>query len=163
MSSGSRMTKKRILFICLGNICRSPTAEAVFKHKIKMKKIESHFSVDSAGTSANHIGEDSDRRSIKHASKRGYVMDHKARQFKDQDFSDFDLLVCMDDQNFQNIFQRTQTAIDQKKVVKMASYLKKYNDNFIVDPWPLGTEAFEKVIDLLEDACENLLNELQNQ
>lgn len=152
--------KKRVLFICLGNICRSPTAEAVFKHQIKQRKLEAHFHVDSAGTSSNHIGEASDHRSIKHAHQRGYVMDHKARQFNKKDFTDFDFLVCMDDQNYKNVVSMASTEADKDKVIKMATYLKKFNDTFILDPWAMGPDAFEKVIDLIEDACESLIQEL---
>ena len=152
--------KKRVLFICLGNICRSPTAEAVFKQKLKSKNWQTHFEVDSAGTSNKHVGESSDPRSIQHAEKRGYIMDHKARQFSADDFSKFDYLICMDDQNFQNVARLAVTESDKNKIKKMAHYLKKYNDAFILDPWPMGPEAFEKVIDLLEDGCEHLLFEL---
>ena len=155
--------KKRVLFICLGNICRSPTAESIFKHKLKQRQLDTHYHIDSAGTSSNHIGEASDQRSIKHALQRGYVMDHKARQFNKNDFSDFDLLICMDDQNVKNVLKMASTDTDKNKVIKMATYVKNFNDTFILDPWAMGPDAFEKVIDLLEDACENLIQTLHPQ
>lgn len=157
MNSNFKKTKRRILFVCLGNICRSPTAEAVFKKLVKEKGMESHFYIDSAGTSANHRGESSDPRSIRHAIKRGYVMDHKARLFNTEDFSKFDRIVCMDDSNYTNVESLIKSEKDQLKIEKMAKYLKKFNDSYIVDPWPLGPESFEHVLDLLEDACTQLL------
>ncbi len=159
MDRNSRLNKpkRRILFVCLGNICRSPTAEAVFKKLVKEKGMENLFSIDSAGTSANHRGEASDARSIRHAMKRGYVMDHKARLFSAEDFSKFDRIICMDDSNYANVTKLMKTEKDQLKIEKMADYLTKFNDSFIVDPWALGPEAFEHVIDLLDDACSQLL------
>ena len=158
MNSPLIKPKRRILFVCLGNICRSPTAEAVFKKLVNEKGLESLFYIDSAGTSANHRGEASDARSIRHAMKRGYVMDHKARLFNSEDFSKFDRIVCMDDSNYSNVTKLIKTEKDQLKVEKMAAYLKKFNDSYIVDPWALGPESFEHVIDLLEDACSQLLD-----
>lgn len=158
MNSSRNKTKRRILFVCLGNICRSPTAEAVFKKLVKEKRMENQFYIDSAGTSSNHCGEASDARSIRHALKRGYVMDHKARLFTAEDFSKFDRIICMDDSNFTNVEKLIKSEEDPQKIEKMANYLTKFNDSYIVDPWPLGPESFEHVIDLLEDACAQLLN-----
>ena len=159
MNSNLKKPKRRILFVCLGNICRSPTAEAVFKRLVKENGLEKNFYIDSAGTSSNHTGEASDARSILNAVKRGYVMDHKARLFIAEDFSKFDRIICMDDSNYLNVNKLAKTEKDQLKIEKMAAYLKNFNDSYIIDPWPLGAEAFEHVLDLLEDACLHLLEQ----
>lgn len=151
---------KRVLFVCLGNICRSPTAEAVFNALIKAKNLEDQFSSDSAGTAAYHVGEQADPRSREHGKKRGYVFESRARQFRARDFEDFDVILTMDDSNYFNVAKFDPEKKHQKKLRKMTSYCTKHEVTEVPDPYYKGSEGFEEVLDILEDACENLIAEL---
>lgn len=146
---------KRVLFVCLGNICRSPTAEAVFKKHFAESKIESYFA--SAGTAGYHIGERSDPRTIQHGEARGYTMDHLARQFTDKDFEDFDLIFAMDDSNYENILKLCRNAQDKSKVHKMASHCSIKGIKLVPDPYYGTAKDFENVIDILESCIDPVI------
>jgi protein-tyrosine phosphatase len=140
---------RKVLFVCLGNICRSPTAEAIFRKKSAGDQ-KWHF--DSAGTSSNHIGEKSDDRSIKHAAQRGYEMTHLARQVQIQDFHEFDLIFTMDQSNYNNLIHMAPPDHHQK--IRMVTELcQKQHPGLVPDPYYGGPKDFELVIDLLEDAA----------
>ncbi len=148
------MTKIKILFVCLGNICRSPTAETVMKAIVKKHGEIDRFEIDSAGILDYHQGKPSDSRMRKHAAKRGYNITSISRQVKENDFHYFDLIVGMDNQNIYDLKQLTPDKNSALKIVKMTDFLqnKKYNE--VPDPYYGGSDGFELVLDLLEDACE---------
>lgn len=156
--------KKKILFVCLGNICRSPSAEAVFNGVIEKHGLTDKFKVDSAGTSGWHIGEKADQRMQSHAIKRGYNLTSISRQINPEtDFKHFDLLIGMDNQNIEDLKSFTSNEKELKKIHKMTDFSKNYSYNEVPDPYYGGEDGFELVLDLLEDACEGLLEKLKKE
>lgn len=150
--------KKKILFVCMGNICRSPSAEAVFNGLVKKKGLNGFYEIDSAGTGPWHVGEPADKRMQKHAIKRGYNLTSIARQFDpDTDFERFDLIVAMDDDNVQSLKSMARNESDLKKIHKITDFSKEWNYDEVPDPYYGGDEGFELVLDLLEDACDGLI------
>lgn len=149
----------KILFICLGNICRSCTAEEVFRTLVKRAGLEANFMIDSAGLINYHEGELPDPRMRHHAHNHGYNLTHHSRPITTDDFYTFDLIVAMDTQNRQRLLHLAPTTEAEKKVVMMANYLHHHPDaTYIPDPYYGGDADFELVIELLEDACAGLLN-----
>lgn len=157
------MNPYRVLFVCLGNICRSPAAEGVFKAKVKAAGLEKRIEIDSAGTSGYHNGELPDSRMRQHGKQRGYLFDSRSRKFIAQDFEHFDLIVVMDDSNYRDVLRLATDSEQQKKVHKMVEFLQHHHADHIHDPYYSGAEGFEEVLDLLEDATEGLLNTLINK
>jgi protein-tyrosine phosphatase len=154
--------KKRILFVCLGNICRSPAAEAIFKKMVKEEELIEDFIADSAGLSGWHTGEAPDHRMIRQAGKRGYILDHRARQFDPTtDFDSFDLILGMDDDNIRRLRELARNGSDIKKIRKMVSFCKFIESKEVPDPYMESTDGFELVLDILEDGCRGLLTELK--
>lgn len=146
--------KTKILFVCLGNICRSPIAEAVFKHLIEAKGKSNQYFIDSAGTSAYHVGDNADARMSSHARKRGIDLTSVSRQFEQEDFDQFDYIVGMDEENMQAMKYLAKNKEDLSKLYLMTDFSKNYNYNHVPDPYYGGGEGFELVLDLLEDAGE---------
>ena len=155
------MQKKTILFVCLGNICRSPTAEGIFKKIILENSLENFFEVDSAGLISVHQGELSDRRMSYHAAKRGYDLQHRSRPVSTDDFERFDLIIAMDDNNISGLEEIANSPEDKAKIHRMTDYLQKLEADHVPDPYYGGDQGFENVIDLLEDACEGLYKSLK--
>ncbi len=154
---------KKLLFVCLGNICRSPSAEAVFTGLIKKRGLSDQFYIDSAGTSAWHAGEPADQRMQKHARKRNYNLTSISRQFDpDTDFDAFDMIIGMDEENFRTLRGFARNREDLEKIHKMTDFSQEWNYTEVPDPYYGGDEGFELVLDLLEDACDGLLKELVN-
>ncbi|XP_010503111.1 PREDICTED: uncharacterized protein LOC104780309 isoform X1 [Camelina sativa] len=185
-----------VLFVCLGNICRSPAAEGVFRDMVKKRGLDSKFNIDSAGTIDYHEGNMADPRMRTAAKRRGIEITSLSRPIKASDFREFDLILAMDEQNKEDILQaynvwkaRGNFPPDADKKVPvvffvfllefgtlsrrlsehmslifqvklMCSYCKKHNDKFVPDPYYGGAQGFEKVLDLLEDACESLLDSI---
>lgn len=149
--------KIKILFVCLGNICRSPAAEGVMKAVVDANGDDARFEIDSAGTGDYHIGDLPDRRMRVHAQRRGYDLVHRCRQVRESDFDDFDLIIAMDESNRRNLERIAPTVEAQQKIVMMADFadLATRYDH-IPDPYYEGAEGFELVLDLLESACHNL-------
>uniref|UniRef100_A0AB33J7W9 protein-tyrosine-phosphatase n=1 Tax=Prevotella sp. GTC17259 TaxID=3236795 RepID=A0AB33J7W9_9BACT len=151
---------KKILFICLGNICRSPAADGVMKHLVKEAGREREILIDSAGIGDWHIGQLPDARMRQAGAKRGYQFDHHARQFQTTDFSQFDHIYVMDNENYRIITQMARTDAERNKVERLADYLQEHRSETIPDPY-YGTMAdFDHALDLIEDACTHLLEEL---
>ena len=136
----------KVLFVCLGNICRSPAAQGIFEHIVRENGAQDRFEVDSAGTYSGHRGELPDRRMRNAAMYRGFALD----------FLDFDLIVAMDDQNYEDLMHLAPSVEATHKIKRMASYLTTHNISYIPDPYYMGTEGFTLVLDLLEEGCRNL-------
>ena len=157
--------KKRILFICLGNICRSPSAEAIMKYYVKERGLEGQYYIDSAGISGYHSGDPADRRMQSHAIRRGYDLTSLSRKFyPDSDCSDFDIIIGMDDQNIRDLQRMATSAEEKNKIFKITDFCQRfsYRDS-VPDPYYGGDSGFELVLDLLEDAVEGLLDQLENK
>jgi protein-tyrosine phosphatase len=153
------MPTQRVLFVCLGNICRSPTAEGVFQHMVDQAGAD--IEVDSCGTGGWHSGERADARMRKHATKRGYDLTSRARAFDRRvDFEAFDLIVAMDDSNLSNLRRQDRDGRYAHKLVKMTDYCSRHRHSEVPDPYYGGAQGFELVIDIIEDASEGLLAEL---
>ena len=149
----------RVLFVCLGNICRSVTAEEIFRAKVKDAGLQASIIADSAGLIDYHEGELADPRMRQHAFAHGYRLIHRSRPVVTADFNEFDMIVAMDENNVKGLMQRCPEH-QQHKIVRMVEYLQSHEANHIPDPY-YGTEKdFEWVIELLEDACEGLLKDL---
>lgn len=153
-----------ILFVCLGNICRSPAAQAVLQRMVDERGLTERFFIDSAGLGGWHTGDLPDKRMRVHARPRGYELTHRARCVRGSDFEDFDLIVGMDAANVDDLCSRALTLEQQDKVVMMGGYIRQYpHYDHVPDPYYEGSEGFELVLDLLEDACDNLLNQIIQQ
>lgn len=153
------MPPTRVLFVCLGNICRSPTAEGVMHHVVQQAGAD--IEVDSAGTGGWHAGERADRRMRRHAAKRGYDLTSRARQFdRSTDFEAFDLIIAMDDSNLSNLRRQDRDGRYAPKIVKMTDYCTQHRVNEVPDPYYGGAQGFETVLDIIEDAAQGLLKEL---
>ncbi len=151
--------KKKILFVCLGNICRSPSAEAVFKGLVQGKGVQDQFLIDSAGTYGYHEGEPADRRMQSHAVKRGYNLTSISRSFDSgSDWDRFDFIIAMDDSNLRDLKDMARNSDDLKKLYKMTDFSTKFNYSEVPDPYYGGDQGFELVLDLLEDASEGFFN-----
>ena len=156
--------KYNVLFVCLGNICRSPAAQAVMQHMVDEWGLTECFFIDSAGLGGWHVGDLPDKRMRVHARPRGYELTHRARCVQGSDFEDFDLIVGMDAANVDDLCHRAMTLEQQDKVVMMGDYIRQYpHYDHVPDPYYEGSEGFELVLDLLEDACDNLLNQIIKQ
>mgnify|MGYP001585984645 FL=1 len=155
--------KRTILFVCLGNICRSPAAEAVMNSLVTVKKLSNFILCDSAGTAGYHIGELADARMREHTRKRGYSITHRARQFDAAvDFEKFDMIVTMDDSNYADIVAQDKKKAYTHKIFMMTTFCTQYKTSTVPDPYYDGPEAFENVLNILEDACNGLMTLLVN-
>lgn len=153
--------KTKVLFVCLGNICRSPSAEAVFKTLVEQRGETDKFFIDSAGTAAYHAGERADARMRNHAKKRGVELTSIARKFIPEDFDRFDYIIAMDQENLHDLKQQARNNADLKKLYMMTDFSNKFNYNHIPDPYYGGEAGFELVLDLLEDASEGFYGSLK--
>jgi protein-tyrosine phosphatase len=155
-----RNEKTSLLFICLGNICRSVTAEEIFRVLARKAGRENQFEIDSAGIIDYHRGELADPRMREHAKRHGYILTHRSRPIVTADFLRFGLIVAMDAQNVRALKQAAPNAECCKKIVEMASFLTQHNAAFIPDPYYGEDDDFEEVVELLEDACQGLLQNI---
>ncbi|MBT8084438.1 MAG: low molecular weight phosphotyrosine protein phosphatase [Woeseia sp.] len=151
-----------VLFVCMGNICRSPTAEGVFRRHVQDAGLAEKIFVDSAGTHAYHVGNPADHRAAAAAVRRGYTLSGiKARKVSADDFSRFDLVLAMDEDNLSNLHE-VATAEHRAKVQLFLRFGSKGLDE-VPDPYYGGAGGFEHVLDLVEDASNGLLAELQKR
>ncbi|MBO5750618.1 MAG: low molecular weight phosphotyrosine protein phosphatase [Bacteroidaceae bacterium] len=150
--------KYKILFVCLGNICRSPMAETIMNKLIKENHLSNRIMVDSAGIIGFHAGEKADSRMRQHAYQRGYNITHISRPISISDFDDFDLIISMDESVYDSLLDKAPSIPHESKVVRMTDFCQIHTDaTHVPDPYYGGASGFEHVIDLLEDSCIGLL------
>ncbi|MFZ3153153.1 low molecular weight protein-tyrosine-phosphatase [Pseudomonas sp.] len=152
----------RVLFVCLGNICRSPTAEGVLRHKLREAGLEWRVEVDSAGTGDWHVGKPADSRTRQAAQQRGYDLSAlRARQVKAADFHAFDLILAMDNSNLHDL----QQLRPSNAAAELDLFLRRYQLALdeVPDPYYGGEAGFAQVLDLLEQACDALVRELKGR
>ncbi len=153
--------KIAVLFVCLGNICRSPAAEGVMRAITQARGDESRWVIDSAGTGNYHIGDLPDKRMRVHAARRGYNLTHRCRQVDESDFDRFDLIIAMDNANLRDLRDLAPSPEAEAKLARMADWVTMATrHDHVPDPYYEGAEGFELVLDLLEDACRNLHDSL---
>lgn len=150
--------KYKILFVCLGNICRSPMAETIMNKLIKENHLSNRIMVDSAGIIGFHAGEKADSRMRQHAYQRGYNITHISRPISISDFDEFDLIISMDQSVYDSLLDKAPSIPHESKVVRMTDFCQIHTDaTHVPDPYYGGASGFEHVIDLLEDSCIGLL------
>lgn len=155
------MSKKKLLFVCLGNICRSPAAEGIMKQLADQRGVGHRFYIESAGIGHWHVGQLPDPRMRRHGARHGYDFSSRARQFCSGDFDRFDLIIGMDEENIHDLQRKARNDNDRKKILLMADYLRHHpGQSTVPDPYYGNDSDFELVIELLEDACEGLLEEM---
>lgn len=154
---------KKILFVCLGNICRSSSAEEIMRTYLKRAGLDHKVEVDSAGLIAYHRGEPADERMRAHAIRRGYCITHLSRPICTDDFYDFDLILGMDDSNIDKLKDRAPDLETMRKIHRMTDYCRTKVVDSVPDPYYGGAQGFENVLDILEDACRGLLESIQDE
>ena len=150
----------RILFVCMGNICRSPAAEAVMQSKVAEAGLSHWIECDSAGTIDYHTGQLSDQRMRAAASKRGYELTSRARQVQVSDLTDFDHILTMDAQNYQEVLKLDPQGRHREKIRAFCDYVPQQDVMEVPDPYYGGQQGFDDVLDLLEAGCDQFLSEL---
>jgi protein-tyrosine phosphatase len=156
------MTKIKVLFVCLGNICRSPLAEAVFNHKIKNRGIHKFIEADSCGTANYHVGDRPDARMIANATKNGVGIDHFGRQLCDEDLTHYDFIFAMDKNNHKNILRLTN-ADQHKHKVRLMREFDPVSEGEVPDPY-YGTEKdFQEVFNILDRTMEEFIKHLEEK
>lgn len=153
----------RVLFVCLGNICRSPLAEGLFAQEVALRELSNRYEIDSAGTGNYHSGELADPRTRANAASHGLTLTHRARTFVREDFERFDHILVMDRQNEQRVLALARTKADEAKVCLMRDYDPQPGDGQVPDPWFGGEEGFEEVYQILKRSTRLLLNALEGE
>ena len=152
-----------VLFVCLGNICRSPTAEGVFRHLVKQEGYDNWITTDSAGTHAYHIGAQPDPRSQQTAISRGIdLSDLRGRKAVKSDFEKFDYILAMDNENYQNLQSICPDGLEHKLTLFL-DFTKDYSETQVPDPYYGGDQGFEHVFDLVESASQGLLEDIKKR
>jgi len=156
------MKKTSVLFVCLGNICRSPAAEAIFINLLEKKGLIDHFIVDSAGTGSWHIGKNADSRMKIAAARREINILSRARQINIRDFEEFNYIIAMDDSNFRNIqdLKNRTASSDFSEIKKIQDFRNVFDEQEVPDPYFGGDQGFEKVLDILEDSVSGFLKSI---
>lgn len=165
--------KQRILFVCLGNICRSPAAQHIFEAMVEERRAqgsllnsrgeEVEFVVDSAGTYGGHAGDMPDSRMRAAGARRGYTFTHRSRKVCSDDFENFDLILAMDDENYERLSRLAPTIEGVERVERMIDYIPNSRYTYVPDPYYEGHEGVELVLDMLEKGCSNLLDRLLSE
>ena len=154
--------KIRVLFVCMGNICRSPTAEGVFRHQVANAGLDDLFEIDSAGTHAYHIGEPPDRRAQQAALRRGFSLEEiRARRVGPEDFERFHHIIAMDEDNLAVL--REQAEVVNREKIRLFLEFGSGPETEVPDPYYGGATGFERVLDLVEDASRGLLEKLRQR
>ena len=152
----------KILFVCLGNICRSPAAEGIMRALAAEAGLAGRLGIDSAGTYGGHRGELPDPRMRSAAARRGLTLTHRARQIREEDFAAFDRIVVMDDMNYENVHRLAPSREAAARIFRLTEFCHRHPDRtYVPDPYYEGHEGFERVLDLLEDGCEGQLDALR--
>ena len=155
------MSKIKVLFVCLGNICRSPLAEAIFKHKVNERALADYIEADSCGTANYHIGDQPDPRTIANARKNGVKIDHCGRQLCVDDFTKFDYILAMDKSNFNNILRLPDAGKFAAKVKMMREFDPISKGGEVPDPYYGGEQGFQEVFDILNRTMDKFLDHLE--
>ncbi|MBU0593216.1 MAG: low molecular weight phosphotyrosine protein phosphatase [Gammaproteobacteria bacterium] len=154
------MKETSVLFVCMGNICRSPTAEGVFRDLVTRSGMDKAIRIDSAGTHSYHIGKSPDARASAAAAQRGYDLSAlRGRQVCEQDFLVFDYILAMDEENLSNL-KRICPNGQEHKVSLFLEHSRKFSEREVPDPYYGGAQGFEHVLDMVEDAAQGLLDKL---
>ena len=162
--SGGQAPPTRVLFVCMGNICRSPAAEGVFLHLVaEAAGLEDCFTVDSAGTGGWHVGHRADRRMIAAAERRGIHLPSRARQIEAADLQRFDHILTMDADNLAAVQRLERQAPGGARISPLTDHCRRLRSPEVPDPYYGGDDGFERVLDLLEDACAGLLDNLRQE
>jgi protein-tyrosine phosphatase len=157
----SEVTK--VCFVCLGNIVRSPFAENMFRYLVNEAGLSDNYEIDSAGTSAWHVGEKPDRRMRQVASSHGFEYSGRARQFKSRDFDRFDMIIAMDNSNRNNLLGMTGKPDHRRKIYQMRAFDPEGGaDMAVPDPYYGGIDGFEVVYQIVERSCRGLLEALES-
>lgn len=154
---------KKILFVCLGNICRSSSAEEIMRTLVKQAGLQQEIGIDSAGILNYHQGELPDSRMRMHAARRGYELAHRSRPVCTEDFFEFDWVIGMDDRNIQDLKDKAPSPETEKKICRMTDFCRVKQVDYVPDPYYGGAQGFENVLDILEDACSGLLEEIRKE
>lgn len=153
--------KIKILFVCLGNICRSCSAQTIMQNFVDKAGLSKAFEIDSAGLINYHEGERADSRMRMHADKRGFHITHLSRPIRSSDFRNFDLILGMDDSNIDRLREMAPDLECEAKVRRTTDFCRQKVTDHVPDPYYGGASGFENVLDILEDACQGLLEELR--
>lgn len=166
MTDNTPITKEnpyKIVFVCLGNICRSPTAEGIFQHLVNERGLDPYFYVDSAGTSAYHIGEPANSKSRQVAERHGVKLQSRARKFEPEDLEEFDLILAMDRENYDNLKQLDQDDKYGDKILLMRDFDPEPGNGEVPDPYFGGMDGFQNVFEILRRSSKELLDELEER
>lgn len=156
------MEKKRILFVCLGNICRSSSAQTIMQARVDELGLSDNYYIDSAGLISYHQGEPADSRMRAHAARRGYNITHLSRPVTYNDFFDFDMIIGMDDSNISRLKELAPGLDELAKIHRMTDFCVNKVVDHVPDPYFGGASGFENVLDILEDAVEGLIRLISN-
>jgi protein-tyrosine phosphatase len=151
----------RICFVCLGNICRSPTAEGVLQHLVNKHGLQAYFEIDSAGTSAYHVGEPANSKSRQTAQKYGVALHSKARRFEPFDLEYFDLVLAMDRENLANINSLNSQVEQTAQIGMLRDFDPEPGDGEVPDPYYGGLQGFDNVFHIVRRSCQAILEELK--
>ena len=158
----NNIRKVSVLFVCMGNICRSPTAEGVFRHVVKQAGMQDNIMIDSAGTHAYHIGESPDKRSQAKAKEHGVdLSNQKARKALAKDFERFDYIIAMDRSNYEDLKSLTRNQEQSQKLSLFMDYADNWNNTEVPDPYYGGSNGFQEVFDMVTSASEGLLEHIK--
>ena len=155
------MKKVKVLFVCLGNICRSPLAAAILRHKVRLEEMDSWVEVDSCGTSNYHLGDTADPRTIANATRNGIAIEHCARQLSERDLETFDYIFAMDKSNYHNILKLANGNAARYKVRLMREFDPASPGGEVPDPYHGGDDDFQEVFEILDRATTGFITHLR--